>query len=53
VYDGYPAEVLDLQIREREKILTLGKEVERRECVLAALQVKLAEVRELLHFYCC
>jgi hypothetical protein len=36
--------VLDLQIRERNKILALGQEVIRRESVLTALQQKLAEV---------
>lgn len=44
VYDGYPVHVLDLQIRERNKILALGKEVARRESVLTALQHKLSEV---------
>jgi hypothetical protein len=48
VYDGFPAHVLDMQIRERNKILALGKEVTRRESVLAALQQKLAEVRSCI-----
>lgn len=45
VYDGFPAQILDLQIRERNKILALSKEVTRRESVLTALQQKLAEVQ--------
>ena len=45
MYDGYPQSILDLQIRERNKILALGKEVSRRESVLTALQQKLTEVR--------
>lgn len=50
MYDGYPAHILDLQLRERNKILALGKEVARRESVLSALQNKLTEVCEVL---CC
>ena len=46
MYDGYPAHILDLQLRERNKILALGKEVARRESVLSALQNKLTEVRK-------
>ena len=52
MYDGYPQSILDLQIRERNKILALGKEVSRRESVLTALQQKLTEVSCVLLFVC-
>lgn len=48
MYDGFPQHVLDLQIRERNQILALGKEIARRESVLGALQQKLTEVGDVI-----
>jgi hypothetical protein len=46
VYDGYPQEVLDIQIRERNKVLMLSKEVSRRESSLQALEKKIEEIEK-------
>lgn len=44
VYDGYPKEMLDIQIRERNKVLLLSKEVQRRESTLQALEAKIEAI---------
>ena len=46
VYDGYPQEILDIQIRERNKVLLLSKEVTRRESTLKLLEKKIEDIEK-------
>jgi hypothetical protein len=45
IYDGYPTSLMNLQIRERNKILALSKEISRKESVLNSLQAALEQVQ--------
>lgn len=40
-YDGYPQHIVDIQIRERNRVLALSKEVSRKEGVLKTLEEKI------------
>ena len=46
IYDGYPKQIIDLQIQERSKVLAMEREITRRESSLKALQLKLAETED-------
>jgi hypothetical protein len=46
VYDGFPKALVDLQIKERERVLAMQREVDRRSDVLQELQEKVSTLEE-------
>lgn len=40
IYDGYPKQIIDLQLKERNKVLAMERELVRRESSLLQLQAK-------------
>jgi hypothetical protein len=43
IYDGYPKQIVDLQLKERSKVLAMERELIRRESSLQQLQTKVRE----------
>ncbi len=44
IYDGFPNQLIDMQIKERNKVLALQKEMKRKEVVLKELENKVQSI---------